>query len=227
MIRRIVLAGSALVLAGVGIAGTGAVAQAAKPVLNGTLSCHASGFTTISPGIVLNLPVGTKDKGPKFVAQGGSSGCTGSATSGVLPTSVTSTSKSKGTSRALVQPASACSQPARVAKTKITFNTGDKLKVNETTGSSIAFNPVTHVSTPFPPCGSPSSTATTFAFAHLSDRIKVVSTGVSTGKAFPGKTVTSTSVTTQTLGDELALSQTATGVTRLDADPAFSTFTIG
>lgn len=135
--------------------------------------------------------------------------------------------RKKGLSRALLQPASSCGAPARVAKVQIAFDPGEKLKVNQTTSSSIAFNPTTLVSTPFPPCGSDSTTAVNFAIAHFNDRIKVISTGVSTGKTFVGKTVTSTSITTQTLGNQLTVANTPTGVTRLDADPAFTTLTIG
>ena len=235
MLRKIVLGVSALALVSVGVVATGGVAGAKKTPVQGTFSCASTGFTTINPGLVLSIPPITKpgkpdkpgkDKGPKYVSTGSGSGCGGSATAGTAPTSYTLSSKSKGLSHALLQPPSSCSNPARVAKVKITFNTGDKLKVSQTTGSSIAYNPGTNVSTPFPACGSDSTTANNFAIAHINDRIKVISTGVSTGKAYTGKTVTSTSITTQTLGDELTLALT-TGVTRLDADPAYSTLTIG
>jgi hypothetical protein len=236
MLRKLVLGVSALALVSTGILATGGVAGAKTTPVQGSFSCASTGFTTIKPGIVLSIPPITKpgkpdkpgkDKKPTYSSSGSGSGCTGIATAGTLPTGYTITSKSKGLSRALLQPASSCSAPARVAKAKITFNTGEKLKVSQTTGSSIAFNPTTLVSTPFPPCGSDSTTATNFALAHLNDRIKVISTGVSTGKAFNGKTVTSTSITTQTLGDQLVLAGGEPGVTRLDGDPAFSTLTIG
>jgi hypothetical protein len=235
MVRKMVLAVSALALACGGIVATEGVAYAKKIAPTGTLSCTTTGFTTITPGILLSIPPIVrpgkpdkpgKDKKPKYVSTGTLTGCTGTETAGILPTSATSSSKSKGLSRALIQPASSCSAPARVAKAKITLNTGLKLKVNQTTGSSIAFNPTTQVQTPFPPCGADSATANAFAAAHASDRIMVVSTGVSTGKAYLGRTVTSTSVTVQTLFDQLVLSLAEPGVVQLDADPAFSTLTI-
>jgi hypothetical protein len=236
MLRKIVLGVSALALAGAGVVATGGVAGAKTTPVQGTFSCASTGTTTITPGIVLTIPPITKpgkpdkpgkDKAPKYVTTGSGTGCTGTATAGSLPTGYTLSSKSKGFSRALIQPPSSCSNPARVAKVKITFDNGEKLKVSQTTGTNIAFNPITQVSTPFPGCGSTTQVASAFALAHFNERIKVVSTGVSTGKAFNGKTVTSTSVTTQTIGDQLTLAGTTTGVTHLDGDPAFSTLTIG
>src|SRR4051812_28236160 len=129
MFRRILLTFSALALACVGILGTEGVAHAGKVVVDGSLDCTASGFTTITPGLVISIPPiqrpnkpdkPGKDKKPKYVSSGTSSGCTGTSSQGVTPTSVTnSTGKSKGLSRALVQPASSCGAAARVAKVKI------------------------------------------------------------------------------------------------------------
>lgn len=208
-------------------ASVGTASASKKPVLNGTLSCVTTGTTTITPGIVLTSAQLTKgkDKAPKYVTNGGTQGCTGTTASGTQPTSYTLSSKAKGTSRLLV--GAPCDTVGRVAKTKITFNTGDKLKANMTSElSNYAFNPTTHVSTQFPPCGGSAADANAFVAAHVNDRIESRSHGVSLGKAYPGRTIDTDSVTTVTLSQELSASLTTTGVTSLTGDPAFSTLTI-
>lgn len=226
---------SALALGGM-IAGSVGEAVAAKPVLQGTLSCAASGSTTISPGLVLTTsqlpPPKFKDKKPKYTTNGAGSGCTGTTTSGTMPTSITSiSSKAKGDSRVISNPNAVCTNVGRASKTKVTFSTGDKLKTTLTSDvNNYAFTPTgptTGTLTSFPPCGSSTATALAFAAAHIGDRIATVSHGVSGGKAYAGKNITSTSVTTETLGQELTISQTPTGVTLLHGDPAYSTFVIG
>ena len=150
MIRRTVICVSAVALTFCGTIASGGVAHAAgKTPVDGTLHCASSGFTTITPGILLvipNLPNGKpgKDKKPKYISTGDGTACTGTATAGVKPSSVHVTSKSKGLSRSLI-PAASCSAPDRVAKAKFTFDTKDKLKVSQTTGRSFAFNATTHV----------------------------------------------------------------------------------
>jgi hypothetical protein len=171
-----------------------------------------------------------KDKKPKYLTTGTGSACSGTTTSGTAPTSYTLTSKAKGLSRLIVNPNADCNAPGRAAKTKITFNQGSKAKVLMVSEvGNYAFNPNTQVSTIFPPCGSSSAVATAFAQAHLNDRIETRSSGViaSTSKAYAGKVLETVSVTTETLGGQLALSLTPTGVTLLHGDPAFSTLTIG
>jgi hypothetical protein len=232
-IRRVGVAAltSALVLGGL-VATSVGVASAKKIVVQGTLSCTTAGTTTITPGLVLqktNLtPPKYKDKKPKFVTAGSGSACTGTTTSGLQPTSYTLTSKAKGLSRLIVNPDADCNAPGRLAKTKITFNTGDKLKADMVSEvGNYAYNTATGVSTPFPACGSGSDVAIAFAVAHANDRIETRSTGTSTGKAYAGKVIHTKSVTVQTLSQELAASNTATGVTSLSAESAFSTLTIG
>ncbi len=207
-------------------------ASAAKVLLQGTLSCTTGGTTTITPGLVLqktNLaPPKYKDKKPKYDTIGTGSACTGTTSSGTQPTSYTLTSKAKGLSRLIVNPDVDCNAPGRVAKTKITFNTGDKLKADMLSEvGNYAFNTSTHVSTPFPACGGDSNAATAFAGAHANDRIETRSTGTSTGKAYTGKVIHTKSVTTQTLAQELIVSNSPGGVASLSADTAYSTITIG
>jgi hypothetical protein len=228
--------GVAALASGLAIAGLGAMAEgtagAAKVSLDGHIACASSGSTAIKPGILLTsnlLPKG-KDKKIKYTTTGTGSGCTGSVTGGSLPSGFTTSSKSKGLSRVLVQPASACTSTLRTSKTKITFNTGAKVKVTLISDlNNYAFNTTTQVSTPFPPCGSPAGVATQFAVDHANDRIEARSHGLSGGKAFKGKNVVSKSVTTETLIAELADANDATGVgvTLLHGDPAFTTLTIG
>jgi hypothetical protein len=234
-VRRIGAAAlaSALALAGIG-AVTEGTASAAKIPLQGTLSCTSAGQTAIIPGLVLTsaqLPQPKmKDKKPKYLTTGTGSACSGTTTSGTAPTSYTLTSKAKGLSRLIVNPNADCNAPGRAAKTKITFNQGSKAKVLMVSEvGNYAFNPNTEVSTPFPACGSGTQVAIDFALAHLNDRIETRSSGVIPGnsKAYAGKLVETKSVTTETLGGQLTLAQTATGVTLLHGDPAFSTLTIG
>ena len=230
-IRRVIVAGSAAALACASLVATGAgVAQAKGAALTGSLTCAPSGSTTISPGIVLTsaqLPKG-KDHKIKYTTHGTGS-CTGTATAGgPSPTSFTTDSKSKGDSRLLVQPASACTNVGRASTTKVTFGNGAKMKVTLVGEvSSYAYNVGSHVSTQFPACGSDASVANAFAVAHASDRVEVRSHGTSTGKAYSGKAVTSISRTTETLIQELAAANTSTGVTILHGDPTISTFQIG
>jgi hypothetical protein len=227
-IRAFGMAALATAIAVGGLAGGVGTASAKKVALNGTLTCFTSGTTTISPGIVLTsalLPKG-KDKKPKYTTTGASTSCEGTTTSGIQPTSFTLTSKAKGNSRLLV--GAPCETTGRATKMKITFNTGDKLKVVLTGDlQNYAFNAETEVSTPFPACGSGLQAAVDFATAHAGDRIEVRSEGTSTGKAYAGKTVVSDSVTSVTLAQELGVSQTPTGVTSLSADPEFSSLEIG
>lgn len=218
---------AAVIAVGALAAGVG-TASARKPVLDGTLSCATNGTTTITPGILLTssqLPDG-KDKKPKYVTKGGTAGCGGTTTSGTQPTSFTLTGIAKGTSRLLV--GGPCDATGRVSKTKIILDTGDKLKVRLTSElRNYAFDSAHQTSTPFPPCGSDVGTAIAFANGHAGDRIETRSTGVSTGKSYPGKTVTSVSVTTVTLETELSIAQSPNGITSLTGDPAYSTLTIG
>jgi hypothetical protein len=211
--------------------GVGPVA-AKTAALQGNLHCTPGGSTTISPGILLtaNLLPNGKDKKIKYVTSGAGA-CTGTATAGgPSPTSFTTASKSKGLSRLLVQPASACSNVPRFSKTSVTFPTGAKMKVNLASDLvNYAYNTTTHVSTPFPACGGDSSVATAFAIAHATDRIETRSHGTSTGKAYSGKLVTSISRTTETLIAELADANdpSGVGITVLHGDPTISTFQIG
>jgi hypothetical protein len=221
----------AVALTGLTLIGTG-TASAKKAVLQGTLQCATGGQTTITPGLVLTTaqlpPPKMKDKKPKYVTAS-SGACTGTSTSGTTPAAITTLSgKAKGTSRVIARPASACNEPGRTTKTKITFNTGDKVKTVLTSEvGNYAFNPVTEVSTPFPPCGSDTAVALAFSQAHTNDRIETRSTGISGGKAYAGKLITTKSVTTETIGDQFNLSLTPNGVALLHGDPAFSTLTIG
>jgi hypothetical protein len=234
-IRKIgaVALASGLAVGGLG-ALTGGTAGAAKPPLQGTLSCTSSGQTAIKPGLVLTTnqlpPPKRKDKKPKYTTTGTGSSCTGSTTSGIAPTSYTLSSKAKGLSRLIVNPNADCNAPGREAKTKIKFNQKSKVKVLMVSEvSNYAFNPITQVSTPFPPCGSGQNVATAFAGAHANERIETRSVGTipSTSKAYAGKVVKTRSMTTETLAGQLGLSLTENGVTLLHGDPAFSKLTIG
>jgi hypothetical protein len=243
-IRKI---GAAALASGLALAGLGALgaetAGAAKVVTQGTLSCMSGGTTAINPGIVLTSaqlkPPKFKDKKPKYVTNGTGSACTGATVSGTQPSSYTLSSKSKGTSRLLVNPNADCNAPGRAAKTKITFNTGAKAKVNMVSeqnnyvytvaghAGNSPHGPATSVQ--FPPCGSGTAVALAFAVDHGNDRIETRSQGTipSNGKAYPGKVVKSRARTTETIVTQLALSQTSTGVTLLHGDTSISTTTIG
>lgn len=232
---RIRRTGAAALAAGLALVGLGAVtadsAGAAKIITQGNLSCTSAGQTSISPGLVLtsaNLPKG-KDKKPKYITSGSGSGCTGTTASGTAPTSYTLSSKSKGLSRLISNPNADCTAPGRASKTKITFNTGAKVKVSLVTETTnYAFDDDTEVSTPFPPCGSDAQVALAFAAEHGDEQIETRSAGTIPGnsKAYPGKVVRTRSVTQETLQGQLALSLTDAGVTLLKADSAFSTLTI-
>jgi hypothetical protein len=192
-----------------------------------------TGSTAISPGLLLQasqLPKG-KDKAAKYTTTGGGNSCTGTTVTGTMPSSFTLSSKAKGVTRLVEVPAALCNTPGRVAKTKIAFNTGDKVKALLTTDTTTyAFTPTgpnTGTSTAFPACGSPNSVAVAFAIAHINDRIESRSSGLSLGKAYPGKMIKTDSVTVETLGSQLTAAQSATGVTLLHGDPNYGSFTIG
>jgi hypothetical protein len=224
---------SALALGGM-IAGSVGVASAKKPVLQGTLSCVSSGSTAINPPLLLQasqLPKG-KDKASKYTTNATGSACTGTIDPGSapMPSGFTLSGKAKGVTRLVEVPAALCNAPGRSSKTKITFNTGDKVKANLVSATTtLAFTPTgphTGTSTPFPPCGSSNTVATNFAIAHLTDRIETKSSGLSLGKAYLGKNIKTDSVTQETIGSQLSAASGA-GIALLHGDPNYGSFTIG
>lgn len=226
--RRIGLAALASAVAFGGLVAGEAPVSAAKPVLTGTLSCAASSTININPSLVLSIPEKKpgkpgKDKGPKFNSTGTLSGCTGTETSGVpKPTGATTSSKSKGTSR-LCQGGGA-GGGSTGTKNKITWNTGAKSKVISSTSSLSTFNTATQTVTPIPSFATLAE-AVAFVTAHATERLHFTLTGVSTGKAYKGRTFTTTVVTTENIQNLFIVQCPGAGISALHLDPAFSKFT--
>jgi hypothetical protein len=228
MTRRFPLAVAALVSASVlvvGVVGVDVAGAAKKPVRNGTLHCTPAAATTIAPSLVRTIPDKKpgkpgKDKPAKYTGAGTLSGCTGTTTGGTTPASGTTTSSTKGPSRLCT---SFGGGPGTITKTTVTLNTGDKLKTNSTAGAASVFDPATQTVTALP---TDPTERVSFILAHLTSRLSFVVTGTNTGKPYPGRTLETHVVTTETLNTLFVVGCAGTGVTGFSTDPAFSTFAI-
>jgi hypothetical protein len=224
--RRIGYAALASAVALGGIAVAAGPASAGKPVLSGTISCKASSTINISPSLVLSIPEKKpgkpgKDKGPKFVSTGSLSNCTGTETSGLpKPTSATTSSKSKGTSRLCT--GGGAGGGSAGTKNKIVWSTGAKSKVTATTSTLQSFNTTSQTVVPIPE-GTPAATA--FVIANPTNRLYFTLSGVSGGKAYKSRTLVTKVITTENITNLFFVQCPGAGISALHLDPTYSTFT--
>jgi hypothetical protein len=218
MFKKLALGVSTLALAVGGLAVTAGPAFAKKPQLDGTLTCNTSSTTTFKPSLVLAIPNKReaqtivkpgkngkpdkikykpakpgKDKKAKIVTHTVLSGCHGSETGGAVPpTAGTTDTKTKALSRLCQNQGNV---PPGKTKTSLTGGSGGKFK--ETGGTTTTFldsgTPNDH-SDDIP---LPTSTADLLAALggpHGTDQLYILGTGgVSTGKAYLGKSLSSVS----------------------------------